>query len=867
MKQRREIIFANILLITDRKNVEIRKRKSAYVQVYGKIANENEPNTDLYYVTANGTEDQNHVIIIGKCGAIFYVFFNPYFLIRAKTMNNQIQIKSQYSEHNIKTSKMEISDYITQFEEDLNKLQNKCKNNKYFVLELDRKDEDLKMAWEVFDDLTKQIDKKRADTRNIHLHSLDEPFTSIDVFTAKSHLSGMVFEDQHFELPTDMPSECSKTLAKCILNNNLDVEKCYACHIQGLQLTTNISCLMYSNYPIPYLNFDQQMDTDNEKKKQKKEEPKQNDLTSSFLDDDTDPQDKPKTNAAKLHNKHQYIINNIFEYDYQKDESQKKCVKEWHDIENNDDLTKAISESCQLNAELDKSETYSKEDIPDIQTIYKNIKTLLDNNIDDDYDNTLVRLTNPAVCLKNVDDYLNKRLGLSLSKDVISVTIEEAKKELKEDNDKLKKKQKKKKKKYDNIHVVKKTDDYYYYTVNRRDLVICNYEHCDRRYSYPCVVKIETYDQGACTNSWLFASKLHLELFMCMNGYEYSDTSALYIAHCSGSSPTKKCTRHSDANEYLNVIKSFKYLPLNKDHPYEVKNVNDECHGKLKFPNMLDQFKKDKNQDLSLFDNANYKLYISTTFKNNMDTFNNIIKKNIILKGSVIAYVNAKNNIDYKTNGLKVLNKCGNDNPDLAVVAIGFGSYFDEQGNKRDYWIMKNSWGYYWADGGQFKVDIDGPKDCPYHFIHSIAVFDIDIPEHKNTNDLYPNLKLYYAYEVKTIYEELYSLLTNSKSSDAIPGNNSQNNSNTKTTQQQHVTHIVIVSSDDGTKKKKSTYKNFKQFLSPHNCSKSTSIDDKPSYVCSQFCKKHWGECKNEFTPGYCLMSMREKNDCNFCYV
>jgi C1A family cysteine protease len=39
-----------------------------------------------------------------------------------------------------------------------------------------------------------------------------------------------------------------------------------------------------------------------------------------------------------------------------------------------------------------------------------------------------------------------------------------------------------------------------------------------------------------------------------------------------------------------------------------------------------------------------------------------------------------------------------------AVLAVGYGKYTDASGKEEDYFILKNSWGKYWGEGGYVRI-------------------------------------------------------------------------------------------------------------------------------------------------------------------
>ncbi|KJP86521.1 hypothetical protein AK88_03812 [Plasmodium fragile] len=74
---------------------------------------------------------------------------------------------------------------------------------------------------------------------------------------------------------------------------------------------------------------------------------------------------------------------------------------------------------------------------------------------------------------------------------------------------------------------------------------------------------------------------------------------------------------------------------------------------------------------------------------------------------------------------------------------------------KKSYWLLRNSWGSHWGDDGNFKVDMYGPHGCQQNFIHTAAVFNLDMP-HFQSSVTDTELYSYHLKSSPDLYKNLY---------------------------------------------------------------------------------------------------------------
>ncbi|EWC90987.1 hypothetical protein PFNF54_00232 [Plasmodium falciparum NF54] len=88
-------------------------------------------------------------------------------------------------------------------------------------------------------------------------------------------------------------------------------------------------------------------------------------------------------------------------------------------------------------------------------------------------------------------------------------------------------------------------------------------------------------------------------------------------------------------------------------------------------------------------------------------------------------------------------------------------------------WIVRNSWGKYWGDDGYFKVDMYGPSTCEDNFIHTVVVFNVQVPINEKFDKKEHDIYNYYLKTSPEFYHNLYYKTFNSNKEEKSMNKNS----------------------------------------------------------------------------------------------
>lgn len=576
----------------------------------------------------------------------------------------------------------------------------------------------------------------------------------------------------------------------------------------------------------------------------------------------------------------------------------------------NSTLEDDIINFCSLLKLVDLSGTFMNHQIGTTADAFNNIVKLLKEHKEDDEFVLRTKLRNPALCMKNVDDWVKSRCGLLTSDDSYVVIKKNSdtngKNENNESNDE----------EYDGVIDLSTNENGNVKSIQFNDDIYCNDDYCNRwKNENNCISKIGVEDQGNCASSWAFASKLHFETLRCMKGYDHLGISALYLTNCSKGKISKRCTEGGNPSEFLEIVSNSGFLPTEFDYPYFYALVENSCPSGLnKWINLWEDVKLfDYKYEPNSIGSKGYSVYKSEMFKDNMDEYVKMIKSEIKNKGSVIAYINAQSVLTYDFNGKNILNMCGSKTTDHSINVIGYGHYKNKEGEEKSYWLVRNSWGYYWGDEGNFKVDMYGPSNCNYHFINTVLVFNIDIPMMNNNENNKKGLYNYFPKYTHEFYHNFYDQNFGSDNKISLINSNGSNKndvnnaytvhgqsgetevqpSQLRSTANQDSNRGAVTSDPLRTQPETTStsvkkmdvfqvlkhvknskikvglikYDNDDEIGAHHSCTRAYSFDPEKYDECVEFCRKNWEQCKDKPSPGFCLTKLDESKGCFFCYV
>ncbi|CAG9482654.1 unnamed protein product [Plasmodium vivax] len=659
-------------------------------------------------------KDHKGVKITGPCDATFQVYLVPYLYIDVNAKNTEIEMDPMFTK----------VDNKIKFEEGKHRLMNICEEGKTFKLVVYMYEDVLTIKWKVYAPKGVPAADKTLDVRKYKMRDIGRPITSIQVLATSKNDETVLVESKNYSVMEEIPETCDAIANDCFLSGVLDVQKCYHCTLLLEKKENAQECFKFISPEI----------------------------RDRFDDIKTKGEDEEDPNEAELEESIHTILEKMYQNGGANNEVNHLAILD-------DTLMEEVQNYCAMMKEMDTTGVLGNYEMGNADEVFGNIANMMKKNGDYSVSSLPNKMKNAAMCLKNPYEWVEGKTGLMLPNLVppylVHNNVEDVTTSLETSSD--------------GTTAFKQDDDGTIDLTNLdcvdvhpsvlADKMHCNDDYCDRaKDTSSCMAKIEVEDQGDCATSWLFASKMHLETIKCMKGYDHIATSALYVANCSDKEESDKCQAASNPLEFLDIMEETKFLPAESDLPYSYKQMGNACpEPKSYWQNLWADVKLlEKQYEPNAVSTKGYTAYQSDHFMANMDAFIKMVKSQVMSKGSVIAYVKAAGVMTHDMNGVDVHSLCGDETPDLALNIIGYGNYISAEGQKKSYWLLRNSWGKYWGDDGTFKVDMHGPPGCQHNFIHTAAVFNLDMPLATHSINKDPEISDYYLKNSSDYYENLY---------------------------------------------------------------------------------------------------------------
>lgn len=199
--------------------------------------------------------------------------------------------------------------------------------------------------------------------------------------------------------------------------------------------------------------------------------------------------------------------------------------------------------------------------------------------------------------------------------------------------------------------------------------------------------------QGSCGTCWSFANVGAMETIWASKYGELIEMSEQDLNDCSKKGPYKNwgCNGGYPSNGFYHIVKVG--LVSRKVCPYSAKDLT--CKKDLK----SQRFKARGYRNIP-YGNEDY------------------MKKVIATWGPITVAIDSSEwGFAYYSKGIYISKKCGKHVSNHAVLVVGYGT--DEQGI--DYWIVKNSWGPSWGEGGYIRMGRNKDNMCGIATMASFA--------------------------------------------------------------------------------------------------------------------------------------------------
>ncbi|XP_036442873.1 cathepsin L1-like [Colossoma macropomum] len=202
----------------------------------------------------------------------------------------------------------------------------------------------------------------------------------------------------------------------------------------------------------------------------------------------------------------------------------------------------------------------------------------------------------------------------------------------------------------------------------------------------------EVKDQGYCGSCWAFSTTGAIEAQMFKHTGQLVSLSEQHLVDCSRSYGTYGCSGAWMANAYDFVI--GKGLQANSTYPYTALDTQPCFYEPSQVVAHISDYRFIPNGNEQVLADA------------------------LAVVGPITVAIDADHpSFMFYSSGIYVNPKCSSSNLNHAVLLVGYGS----KGGK-DYWLIKNSWGTSWGEGGYMRMIRNGKNTCG---IASYALYPI----------------------------------------------------------------------------------------------------------------------------------------------